>query len=79
MLVIARLQNHPHEHQTSAVSFSLCNVLVLVGREDQRGQRLLSTTDHLFRMSSYRVDISLKRIEYQSLDDFVKDIWKRVH
>ena len=51
MLVIARLQNHPHEHQTSAVSFSLCNVLVLVGREDQRGQRLLSTTDHLFRMS----------------------------
>lgn len=42
------------------------------------GHYQLPTPDHLTRMSFYRVDIRHKTIDYQDLDDFQKDKWKRV-
>ncbi|HTJ48396.1 MAG TPA: hypothetical protein VL443_03000, partial [Cyclobacteriaceae bacterium] len=42
------------------------------------GHYQLPTPDHLVRMSYYRLDILSKKIDYQDLDDFIKDKWKRV-
>jgi hypothetical protein len=42
------------------------------------GYYQLPTPDHLTRMSYYRVDLSNKTVEYQSLDDFVNDKWRKV-
>lgn len=42
------------------------------------GHYQLPTHDHLTRMSFYRVDIVNKTVEYQDLNDFVKDKWKRL-
>ena len=41
--------------------------------------QLLPATDHMFRMSLYRVDISTNTVDYQSWGDFIKDKWKRVN
>ena len=42
------------------------------------GHYQLPTPDHLVRMSYYRLNILNKKIDYQDLDDFIKDKWKRV-
>jgi hypothetical protein len=42
------------------------------------GHYQLPTPDHLSRMSFYRVDVSKKTVDYQGLDDFIKDKWRRV-
>lgn len=42
------------------------------------GHYQLPTAGHWVRMSFYRVDLVRKTIDYQDLDDFVKDHWKRV-
>jgi hypothetical protein len=42
------------------------------------GHYQLPTSDHLTRMSFYRVDTLQKTIDYQNLDDFAKDRWKRI-
>jgi hypothetical protein len=42
------------------------------------GHYQLATPDHLARMSFYRVDLKNKTIEYQDLDDFREDKWKKV-
>lgn len=41
--------------------------------------QLLPATDHMFRMSFYRIQISTNTIDYQSLGNFVKDKWERVN
>jgi hypothetical protein len=42
------------------------------------GHYQLPTSDHLTRMSFYRVDTLRKTIAYQNLDDFARDRWKRI-
>ncbi|PZR10863.1 MAG: hypothetical protein DI539_21050 [Flavobacterium psychrophilum] len=42
------------------------------------GHYQLPTPDHLARISFYRVDMKNKTIDYQSLDDFIGDKWKRL-
>jgi hypothetical protein len=42
------------------------------------GHYQLPTPDHLVRMSFYRVDMTKKTIDYQNLDDFTEDKWKRL-
>jgi hypothetical protein len=42
------------------------------------GHYQLPTPDHLARMSFYRVDVTNNTIDYQSLDDFVDDKWKKL-
>ncbi len=42
------------------------------------GHYQLPTEDHLTRMSFYRVDMLKQTIDYQDMDDFLKDKWKRV-
>jgi hypothetical protein len=42
------------------------------------GHYQLPTVDHLTRMSYYRIDTLLKTIDYQNLDDFINDRWKKV-
>lgn len=42
------------------------------------GHYQLPTPDHLTRMSYYRIDTLQKTVDYQNLDDFAKDKWKRI-
>jgi hypothetical protein len=42
------------------------------------GHYQLPTPDHLTRMSFYRVDMTNNTVDYQSLDDFTEDKWKRL-
>ena len=41
--------------------------------------QLLSSTDHIFRMSFYKVNLHTNTIDYQRLDDYIKDKWKRIN
>jgi hypothetical protein len=41
--------------------------------------QLISNTEHMFRMSFYRVDISTNTIAYQSYADVTKKKWKSVN
>lgn len=42
------------------------------------GHYQLPTKDHMARMSYYRVDTLQNKIEYQNMDDFLDDKWKKV-
>lgn len=42
------------------------------------GHYQLPTKDHMTRMSFYRVDTLQNKIDYQSMDDFINDKWKRL-
>jgi hypothetical protein len=42
------------------------------------GHYQLPTPDHLTRMAFYRVDMTNKTIDYQSIDDFIANKWQRL-
>jgi hypothetical protein len=42
------------------------------------GHYQLPTKDHMTRMAFYRVDTLQNKIDYQNLDDFLNDKWKKV-